>query len=442
MISYKSKYLFSSAYPNEVGVEVVNIANRVDSMSEELAAFAKELLTFIKVEHDLPGDIAIFISSLGTRFSIMTKAASDASNEGATTLMDKDKFLSEYTGADVLTSSSKSSASIDTAKSPSKKVSFYKFLSTIPRSISSWFNGESLTGLDLDIFKDLALGDAQGALSKIQQYAKEKGLQDSAEFAVAKCLLTMTHEAVFKDYKRRIEENKKNIAEYMENINHRLKVIRDLKIENEEMSLYMDNLERKVSNEDIESTKAFLHTLTGVAIGEYEGKPDTVFVKLEQPLDQVDECLAAKYAESSETYGDLNKLIRALWIDKVAKIYTYSGFTLSGLVTSLLPSSQADALSQEFPNAIPHPHLVVYRCMGGYETSFVELATGGDLYSVIMTMIACARNFNLADSAVRGRFFAGVMRYSAKCCEYKGERLTPRELVAKLDSEAMNVEAH
>lgn len=437
MISCNSKYLFSSAYPNEVGVEVVNVSitNRVDSVSEEFTAFAKELLTFIKVEHDLPGEITIFLSLLGTRCSIMTKAASDAS-------MDKDKFLSEYTGADVLTSSSKAGASIDLTKSLFKKVSFYKFLSTIPRSISNWFNGESLTGVDLEIFKDLASGDAQGALSKIQQYAKENGLQDSAEFAVAKYLLTMTHEAVFKDYKRRIEENKKNIAEYMENIDRRLKAIRDLKKENEEMSLYMDNLERKVSNEDIESTKAFLHTLTGVAIGEYEGKPDTVFVKLEQPLDQVDECLAVKCAESSETHGGLNKLIRALWIDKVAKIYTYSGFTLSGLVASLLPSSQEDALSQEFPNAIPHPHLVAYRCMGGYEASFVELATGGDLYSVIMTMIACARNFNFADSVVRSGFFAGAMNYSTKCCEYKGERLTPRELVAKLDSEAMNVEAH
>lgn len=299
-----------------------------------------------------------------------------------------------------------------------------------------------MTDLDLEVFKELSLGNAQGALSKIQLYAKENGLQDSAEFAVAKCLLTMTHEAVLKDYKRRLEENKKTIAEHMGIIDHRLKAIRDLKTENEEMSLYMDNLESKISNEDIESTKSFLHTLSGISIGECEGKPDTVFVKLEQPLDQVDEYLAAKYAETSQTGGALNKLIRALWIDKVAKIYTYSGFALSGLVTSLVPSPQADTLSQEFPNAIPHPHLVIYRCMGGYETSFVELATNGDLYSVIMTMIACARNFNLADSAVRGRFFTGVMRYSVKCCEYKGERLTPRELVSKLDSEAMNVETH
>lgn len=435
MISCNSKYLFSSAYPNDVRVEVVNIANRVDPMSEEFSTFTKELLTFIKVEHDLPAGITIVLSSLGTRFSIIMKDASDVP-------MDKDKFLSEYTGADVLTNSSKTGASIDITKSPLKKASLCKFLSTIPRSISSWFNGESLTDLDLGVFKELSLGNAQGALSKIQLYAKENGLQDSAEFAVAKCLLTMTHEAILKNYKRRLEENKKTIAEHMGNIDRRLKAIRDLKTENEEMSLYMDNLESRVSNEDIESTKSFLHTLSGVSIGEYEGKPDTVFVKLEQPLDQVDEYLAAKYAESSETCGDLNKLIRALWIDKVAKIYTYSGFALSGLVTSLVPSPRADTLSQEFPNAIPHPHLVIYRCMGGYETSFVELATNGDLYSVIMTMIACARNFNLADSAVRGRFFTGVMRYSVKCCEYKGERLTPRELVRKLDSEATKVETH
>ena len=435
MISCNSKYLFSSAYPNDVRVEVVNIANRVDPMSEEFSTFTKELLTFIKVEHDLPAGITIVLSSLGTRFSIIMKDASDVP-------MDKDKFLSEYTGADVLANSSKTCASIDITKSPSKKVSLYKFLSTIPRSISSWFNGESLTDLDLEVFKELSLGNAQGALSKIQLYAKENGLQDLAELSVAKYLLTMTHEATLKDYKRRLEENKKNIAELMGDIDCRLKTIRDLKTENEEMSLYMDNLESKVSNEDIESTKSFLHTLSGISIGECEGKPDTVFVKLEQPLDQVDEYLAVKYAESSETCGDLNKLIRALWIDKVAKIYTYSGFALSGLVTSLLPTSQQDALGQELPNAIPHPHLVIYRCMGGYETSFVELATNGDLYSVIMTMIACARNFNLADSAVRGRFFNGVMHHSKKCCEYKGERLTPRELVSKLDLEAMKVETH
>lgn len=114
MISCNSKYLFSSAYPNEVGVEVVNIANRVDPMSEEFSTFAKELLTFIKAEHDLPDEITIVLSSLGTRFSIIMKDASDVP-------MDKDKFLSEYTGADVLTNSSKTSASIDITKSPLKK---------------------------------------------------------------------------------------------------------------------------------------------------------------------------------------------------------------------------------------------------------------------------------------------------------------------------------
>lgn len=410
------EFNLSKLYP-----EAVEVTGNVTNV-RHLKDVVKEVLTFLMTEHDLT-EIRVSISSDAKRIAYVCDDVESS--------MERSDFLSRFCDCDVFISSSNKNVGLKTGANNPNTIfaSHMKLLSSIPRTLSGWLSVDNLSEIDMEILKSLCEGNWEDAIQMIQKWVDDSGLLKQRWRKFAGDILSKTYEGRKRSLTTRISELRGELRSRQNQINDHLKEIRIIDQEIEDNSILLDNMKFENDDSEIEKMSEFISNLSGV---HFEWSGDNLSVLLEQPLDQVDPVLAKTLVEER---GDL--LFKALWIDRSAQLFTYSTFGMDGLVVYL---SSCEGKNLREYESIPHPHLVNYGCSGGYTESFTEIAQSGDFYGAVMTMISCARNFNLGDSTVRHEFFRNIYSYKEKCCLYKGDWYSPIELKNKLESEASSDE--
>lgn len=140
--------------------------------------------------------------------------------------------------------------------------------------------------------------------------------------------------------------------------------------------------------------------------------------------------------DSSDFFSDKEnkrKLLKALFVDEVAKIRTFAQFVFSLDGTINVDNNMPAGFDQR--GYMPQPHLVRYSCMGNSEEAILSALRAGQYTTAIEQSLASAKNINFNDETVVSTFLGSLyIEKYGKCIQMADGRIVgAQELVEILD---------
>ena len=108
------------------------------------------------------------------------------------------------------------------------------------------------------------------------------------------------------------------------------------------------------------------------------------------------------------------KVVKALFIDKKAKMRTRACFTMNGI--SSLSSTKDNANLDSYNDTLRHPHLGNFDCLGANEPHIRRAMEKNDWEIALEQCIAATKNIAWGDSTVGKRFLSHIDSYRDKRC--------------------------
>lgn len=401
--------------------------------SVELCEFIENILTFFAMEHNVEADISY---NLNPNRKTLTLFCGNG-----TVLLSADDFLSRYCKAPVYTSCSEENSATRLATKSAmtlKNKAVSLFMSALPRMLPNLVSAEELSDLDKEILSLLSKEQNNDAIEKIKEWVIEQDFLGKMLKETFGNYLRSSSDARKRQIEEYITECRETIQTSQDFITATLKNIREAEEAIREQSLLLDNV-AAISLDEANKMTEFCRNIEGV---HFEMKDSgELYVSLRQPLDSVDPSLLDYLLKSSShrmfpirySAAMWKRLYKALWQTKKVQLFTWCAFEVDGLICKA--TSADSCFYNGDANAMPHPHLVEYRCAGGFVESFTEIAQKGDFYSMVMTMIASAKSFNLGDSIVSGQFASHIFSSSKKLFLYKGKYYSIDEILTLLMEE-------
>lgn len=399
--------------------------------SVELCEFIENILTFFAMEHNVEADISYNLNP--------NRKALTLSCGNGTILLSVDDFLTQYCKATVSMMSVEgySAARLSSAMTLKNK-SVSLFMSALPRILPNLVSTEELSDLDKEILSLLSKEQNNDAIEKIKEWVIEQDFPGKMLKETFTNYLRSSSDARKRQIEKYITECRETIQTSQDFITATLKNIREAEETIREQSLLLDNVSA-ISLDEANKMTEFCRDIEGV---HFEMKDSgKLYVSLRQPLDSVDPSLLDYLLKSSShrmfpirySAAMWKRLYKALWQTKKVQLFTWCAFEVDGLICKA--TSADSCFYNGDANAMPHPHLVEYRCAGGFVESFTEIAQKGDFYSMVMTMISSAKSFNLGDSIVSGQFASHIFSSSKKLFLYKGKYYSINEILILLMEE-------
>lgn len=399
--------------------------------SVELCEFIENILTFFAMEHNVEADISY---NLNPNRKMLTLSCGNG-----TILLSVDDFLTQYCKATVSMMSVEgySAARLSSATTLKNK-SVSLFMSALPRILPNLVSVEELSDLDKEILSLLSKEQNNDAIEKIKEWVIEQDFPGKTLKETFTNYLRSSSDARKRQIEKYITECRETIQTSQDFITATLKNIREAEETIREQSLLLDNV-AAISLAEANKMTEFCRNIEGV---HFEMKDSgKLYVSLRQPLDSVDPSLLDYLLKSSSHRmfpirysADIwKRLYKALWQTKKVQLFTWCAFEVDGLICKA--ASADSCFYNGDANAMPHPHLVEYRCAGGFVESFTEIAQKGDFYSMVMTMISSAKSFNLGDSIVSGQFASHIFSNPKKLFLYKGKYYSLDEILTLLMEE-------
>ena len=402
--------------------------------SVELCEFIENILTFFVMEHDVEADISY---NLNPNRKTLTLYCGNG-----TILLSVDDFLTQYCKATVSMMSVEGygAARLSTKSAMTlKNKSVFLFMSALPRILPGLVSTEKLTDLDKEILNLLSKEQNNDAIEKIKEWVIEQDFPGKMLKETFTNYLRSSSDARKRQIEKYIAECRETIQTSQDFITATLKNIREAEEAIRERSLLLENV-AAVSPDEANKMTEFCRNIEGV---HFEVKDSgKLHVSLRQPLDSVDPSLLNCLLDSSSNHSlyrhgpastVCRKLFRALWQTKKMQLFTWCVFEADGLICKATGDDSCFYAGDA--NAIPHPHLVNYRCAGGFLESFTEIAQKGDFYSMVMTMIASAKSLNLGDSIVCESLSRSMFDDTKKIYLYQGKYYNIDEILILLEEE-------
>lgn len=401
--------------------------------SVELCEFIENILTFIAMEHNIEADISY---NLNPNRKMLTLSCGNG-----TILLSVDDFLTQYCKATVSMMSVEGygAARLSTKSAMTlKNKSVSLFMSALPRILPNLVSTEELSDLDKEILSLLSKERNNDAIEKIKEWVIEQDFPGKMLKETFANYLRSSSDARKRQIEKYITECRETIQTSQDFITATLKNIREAEETIREQSLLLDNV-AAISLDEANKMTDFCRNIEGV---HFEMKDSgKLYVSLRQPLDSVDPSLLDYLLKSSShsmfpIYDSVElckRLYKTLWQTKKVQLFTWCAFEVDGLICKT--TSADSCFYNGDANAMPHPHLVEYRCAGGFVESFTEIAQKGDFYSMVMTMISSAKSFNLGDRIVSGQFVSHIFSSSKKLFLYKGKYYSIDEILTLLMEE-------
>lgn len=399
--------------------------------SVELCEFIENILTFFAMEHNVEADISYNLNPNRKAITLFCG--------NGTVLLSVDDFLTQYCKATVSMMSVEgySAARLSSAMTLKNK-SVSLFMSALPRILPNLVSVEELSDLDKEILSLLSKEQNNDAIEKIKEWVIEQDFPGKTLKETFTNYLRSSSDARKRQIEKYIAECRETIQTSQDFITATLKNIREAEETIREQSLLLDNV-AAISLDEANKMTDFCRNIEGV---HFEMKDSgKLYVSLRQPLDSVDPSLLDYLLKSSShilfpihySAAICKRLYKALWQTKKVQLFTWCAFEVDGLICKA--ASADSCFYNGDANAMPHPHLVEYRCAGGFVESFTEIAQKGDFYSMVMTMISSAKSFNLGDRIVSGQFARNIFSNSKKLFLYKGKYYSIDEILTLLMEE-------
>lgn len=399
----------------------------------ELCEFIENILTFFAMEHNVEADISYNLNP--------NRKALTLSCGNGTVLLSVDDFLTQYCKATVFTACTEGYSATRLATKSAmtlKNKSVSLFMSALPRILPNLVSTEELSDLDKEILSLLSKEQNNDAIEKIKEWVIEQDFPGKTLKETFTNYLRSSSDARKRQIEKYIAECRETIQTSQDFITATLKNIREAEETIREQSLLLDNV-AAISLDEANKMTDFCRNIEGV---HFEMKDSgKLYVSLRQPLDSVDPSLLDYLLKSSShtlfpihySAAICKRLYKALWQTKKVQLFTWCVFEVDGLICKA--TSDDSCFYNGDANAMPHPHLVEYRCAGGFVESFTEIAQKGDFYSMVMTMISSAKSFNLGDRIVSGQFARYIFSNSKKLFLYKGKYYSIDEILILLMEE-------
>lgn len=137
------------------------------------------------------------------------------------------------------------------------------------------------------------------------------------------------------------------------------------------------------------------------------------------------------------------KLLYELFINHRGKLETVSEFECRGL-TKLFPTKQSYSKfsSNIYHNAIPHPHLAYFGCLGGNEGQIGKYLEKGDWDMAIEQAIGATKNINISDSTPMHEMIRYILNHKNESfiIADNGERMTVTQFEKYIGGDKKDVE--
>ncbi len=296
-----------------------------------------------------------------------------------------------------------------------------------------WFYPTNPEGEELQIYK--SFGAVHRSSSKVDFDLIASIINDAcqgidfANLATIK-LLTDYNKTYIKNRIKNLEGNEESlisdVREYEERIDGCLQTLDKIR---QELYCWKSAPESK-ANEIVNFFQSRRHLRINEVTASGSGAIDFGIV---ETLEYYDENIIDNVLENASYFEDFpfaQKVCDYIFRRHKGVFVVESKFTLKGL--SALTPVRCERHCINDPEAMPHPHLCYYGCLGGNKAYIDNYLMSGDWQSAIDQAVAATKNINFSDTTVMGRFIEDIedFAFSRKCILLDdGRRMTPDEFV-------------
>lgn len=295
------------------------------------------------------------------------------------------------------------------------------YIQRVLLAILPWyFDKETgMTDDEKELFDSLTKKDPEDYLNICERMAKKHDFRSVYLKSVlgnfSKNALVNERDAI----KTRIANCRGNIRDYYDEIQRNLVTINDLGIR----VLGLDEAIRR-GGADTEVLDYFISNKS-LSLLSAEGKLIRFCVSsyltyfdedmAEQFIGNKDSCVYANCYLDGVRCDDVEKVMKAIFIDKLLKVRFYASYELNveGNVRSL-GREGIDGIAATY---MTNPHIGHHNCLGSYISSIITALGQGDLLTAIEQCSASARSLNFADGIVINEFFDDLYNKGQKCIE-------------------------
>lgn len=108
------------------------------------------------------------------------------------------------------------------------------------------------------------------------------------------------------------------------------------------------------------------------------------------------------YAVPAGRKADLQRVLRAVFVDKTLKLRVCGAFQLT--IGSILQAKKNQSFGPEYDTYLPNPHLQHYACTGGYDDMLDKLMQKNSFAAAVSQSILAAQTINWSDHTVMRSF--------------------------------------
>lgn len=297
----------------------------------------------------------------------------------------------------------------------------------------------SATPEEIELLRSLNRSDGMGVyLGSLNKFIKKYGLREARIRRLMDGFETRVDRQRMERVRAEMEDQTNEINSYNEAI------IRCIRRKNESQITLMGLLEKIAEAETHDSElMGYLIRNARISVDSTDGPRLTVIAKdyfEYYDEDMVERCLNNVYSDvyyrapSPAAANDMVRLLRAVFIDKKAKIRTSAAYTLE-LGGGVSGQGRFDD-GVMYDDSIPNPHIYYYECLGDYSRTLNQMMFENDYIGAVDQCLASVRSLNWGDSAVMNRFFADMYEDSFRCVELPdGKVVFPTEAIEWLSSE-------
>ena len=133
--------------------------------------------------------------------------------------------------------------------------------------------------------------------------------------------------------------------------------------------------------------------------------------------------------------AQLRQFIKAVFVDRVAKLRVYADFTICSMGLSFDNDRYESRASAPVDNRMPHPHLMMYNCWGANGGDISQFISERRYDMAIWQAVAATRNINVVDGTVCKTMVEYIGNHmDSLMLDYNGEIISPRQLLAAIDN--------
>lgn len=141
------------------------------------------------------------------------------------------------------------------------------------------------------------------------------------------------------------------------------------------------------------------------------------------------------HGEWTRQTAQLRQFVKAVFVDRVAKLRVFADFTICGAGLSFDNDKYKSRILAPVGDRIPHPHLMMYHCWGANGGDISQFISERRYDMAIWQAVAATRNINVIDGTVCETMVEYIdMHMDSPMLDYNGEIISPRQLLAAIDN--------